>query len=99
MNSSKSLVYIKHSKDTSAKCSTRPPNSIIHEDAPLGLVSENTLGNDYRSRVRHEGGIFLDASSHLYKRVCQSVRPSVRPSVRNQLFSKFENEGFFHVFR
>ena len=25
---------------------------------------------------------FLDASSHLYKRVCPSVRPLVRPSVR-----------------
>ena len=25
--------------------------------------------------------LFLDASSHLYKRVCPSVRPSVRPSV------------------
>ncbi len=25
---------------------------------------------------------FLDASSHLYKRVCPSVRPSVRRSVR-----------------
>ena len=26
--------------------------------------------------------LFLDASSHLYKRVCPSVGPSVRPSVR-----------------
>ena len=25
--------------------------------------------------------VFLDASSHLYKRVCPSVRPSVRPYV------------------
>ena len=25
---------------------------------------------------------FLDASSHLYKRVCPSVRPAVRPTVR-----------------
>ena len=41
---------------------------------------------------------FLDASSHLYKRVCPSVGPSVRRSVgrsvRNQLFSKSKNEGF-----
>ena len=45
---------------------------------------------------------FLDASSHLYKRVCpsvcRSVRPSVRPSVRrsvrNQLFSKLKNGAF-----
>ena len=44
---------------------------------------------------------FLDASSHLYKRVCPSVGRSVRPSVRrsvrrsvrNQLFSKSKNEG------
>ena len=27
---------------------------------------------------------FLDAPSHLYKRVCPSVRPSVGPSVRPQ---------------
>ena len=27
--------------------------------------------------------IFLDASSHLYMRVCPSVRPSVCPSVNN----------------
>ena len=26
--------------------------------------------------------LFLDAPSHLYKRVCPSVRPSVRPCVR-----------------
>ena len=26
-------------------------------------------------------GVFLDSPSHLYKRVCPSVRPSVRPSV------------------
>ena len=26
--------------------------------------------------------LFLDASSHLYKRLCLSVRPSVRPLVR-----------------
>ena len=28
---------------------------------------------------------FLDASSHLYKRVCPSVRPSVGPSVRRSV--------------
>ena len=34
----------------------------------------------YRNlRGKHE---FFDASSHLYKRVCPSVRPSVNPSVR-----------------
>ena len=29
--------------------------------------------------------LFLDASSHLYKRVCPSVRRSVRPSVRRSV--------------
>ena len=29
--------------------------------------------------------LFLDASSHLYKRVCPSVGPSVRPSVRRSV--------------
>ena len=29
--------------------------------------------------------IFLDASTHLYKRLCLSVRPSVRPSVRRSV--------------
>ena len=31
---------------------------------------------------------FLDAFSHLYKRVCPSVRPLVRPSVPNKLKSR-----------
>ena len=31
-------------------------------------------------------GRFLDASTHLYKRVCLSVGPSVGPSVRNAFF-------------
>ena len=30
---------------------------------------------------------FLDASKHLYKRVCPSVRPYVRPSVTNSDFA------------
>ena len=32
-----------------------------------------------------EEGVFLDAFSHLYKRVCPSVGPSVRPSVRRSV--------------
>ena len=32
---------------------------------------------------------FLDASSHLYKRVCPSVRPSVRRSVRPSVRNAF----------
>ena len=31
--------------------------------------------------IRVSLGIFLDTSSHFYKRVCPSVRPSVGPSV------------------
>ena len=41
---------------------------------------------------------FLDAYSHLYKRVCPSVGPSVgplvRPLVRNTFFLDCKNEGF-----
>ena len=33
---------------------------------------------------------FLDAPSHLYKRVCPSVRPSVRLSVRPSVTHKFK---------
>ena len=32
---------------------------------------------------------FLDASSHLYKRVCPSVGPSVRPSVSRYVCHAF----------
>ena len=35
--------------------------------------------------------LFLDASSHLYKRVCPSVRRSIRPSVRNAFVKIAEN--------
>ena len=34
--------------------------------------------------------LFLDAPSHLYKRVCPSVLPSVRPSVRPSVPSYFQ---------
>ena len=48
---------------------------------------------------------FLDASSHLYKRVCPSVGPSIRwsvcPSVRPYSVMRFflncKNWGFFHL--
>ena len=33
------------------------------------------------SALDHSGVVFLDAFSHLYKRVCLSVGPSVRRSV------------------
>ena len=42
------------------------------------LIPQNGNTNK-QPRIR-----FLDASKHLYKRVCPSVRPSVCPSVRSQ---------------
>ena len=35
--------------------------------------------------AKKQNGVFLDAFSHLYKRVCPSVRRSVRPSVRRSV--------------
>ena len=40
---------------------------------------------------RFTGNSFLDASSHLYKRVCPSVRRSVGPSVGPSVTSYFQN--------
>ena len=40
------------------------------------------------------GELFLDATSHLYKRSCPSVRPSVRRSVCPVLFSNIEKRHF-----
>ena len=37
---------------------------------------------DYKEKKTFFFSFFLDASSHLYKKVCPSVCPSVRPSVR-----------------
>ena len=37
-------------------------------------------------------GRFLDAFTHLYKRVCLSVGPSVRPSVRHTRVEFLRNE-------
>ncbi len=36
------------------------------------------VGPSFRAFV---GNLFVDASSHLYNRVCPSIGPSVRPSV------------------
>ena len=38
-------------------------------------------GEDWRYQHKEFHKLFLDASLHLYKRVCPSVGPSVRPSV------------------
>ena len=55
------------------------------------LSFETCLKTDVLSRIflmfvlyeiiKLDAKVFLDASSHLYKRVCPSVRPSVGPSV------------------
>ena len=46
--------------------------------------------------------MFLDASSHLYKRVCpsvgRSVGPSVRPSVGNAFFLRLQKWRFFFMY-
>ena len=47
------------------------------------------MTREMESRKRHfrlyAAFVFLDAFTHLYKRVCQSVRPSVCPSVTYEL--------------
>ena len=45
----------------------------IHEDASLGLVSENILGSDWQSRVRHEDWNFFlfDIWTWQTRPVCQ----------------------------
>jgi len=48
-----------------------------------------TIGSEYHQIFR-----FLDATTHLYKRSCPSVRPSVRRMVRPQLFSNAEYGRF-----
>ena len=54
----------------------------------LALAQRRGSGNDNK--------IFLDASTHLYKRLCPSVGPSFHPSVRpssvdNHFFSNSES--------
>ena len=41
-------------------------------------------GNSFHLSKNIDFPCFLDASSHLYKRVCPSVDPSVGPSIRNR---------------
>ena len=47
--------------------------------------------NQFAKKDRNHQTSLLDASSHLYKRLCLSVRPSVRPSVGQQLAKIDEN--------
>ena len=44
-------------------------------------IAENGVIQDRDASYVVYTALFLDASSHLYKRVCPSVRPSVGPSV------------------
>ena len=57
--------------------------------------------NHLKSITNHPQS-FLDASSHLYKRVCPSVcpsvRPHVRPSVRPSVRLSVTLYFFFHFF-
>ena len=57
--------------------------------------------NQYVNKVYQFFRVFLDASLHLYKRVCPSVGPSVRWLVRRSATSYFQNlkmEVFVCVF-
>ena len=66
-------------------------------DAHIGGIYEKKLFSSYFPKS--DGRWFLDASSHLYKRVCpsvslslsvgRSVGPSVRPSVRRSVRDAF----------
>ena len=47
----------------------------------LPLQAEMRMGEEEKKAFDNHVRCFLDASSHLYKRVCPSVRPSVRPLV------------------
>ena len=57
----------------------------------------------YENMIKLELEIFrfLDASSHLYKRVCPSVRRSVRPSVRRSVthFFRTPKNAYFRPLR
>ena len=69
--------------------------------SPVWFAFSRVQPTDLNSRGPGSETRFLDASSHLYKRVCLSVGPSVHRSigrsvgrlVRNHLFSKSKNEG------
>ena len=45
-------------------------------------IETKSLNNNFISCCSYLHSLFLDAPSHLYKRVCLTVRPSVRPSAR-----------------
>ena len=66
----------------------------------LYIDSVNFHLNQWLTVREHDVGKitqFLDASSHLYKRVCPSVRRSVRPSVRPSVGHAFvKNKGNQH---
>ena len=49
------------------------------------FIQTRCINNDWKCHFCHLRCLFLDAPSHLYKRVCPSVRPWVRPSVRTSV--------------
>ena len=56
------------------------------ERGALRVESSRSRRIQYTGIPRYSNNTpFLDASSHLYKRVCPSVRPSVGPSVRRSV--------------
>ena len=66
------------------------------EGEELNIDNEEIVAGPFSGGVRDEisfeksgtGPIeppFLDASTHLYQRLCPSIRPSVRPSVRRSV--------------
>ena len=64
----------------------RFPNRLLYYSC-LHLLSFN-----------EDGVVFLDASSHLYKRVCPSVGPSVGWLFRNAFFFSLQKWRFFFMY-
>ena len=73
--------YSLHELRTLGASGSRPVANSPGSGWPIGSLSLQASGNS----------IFLDASSHLYKRVCPSVGPSVRWSVRDAFVKIAEN--------
>ena len=57
-------------------------NCVYAHERRLGKWFDEICTREFHFICQRRRGQFLDASSHLYKRVCPSVRRSVRPLVR-----------------
>ena len=63
-------------------------HQITNDDSILGLLGlvsdefKTATGRKVDLGLPISASMFLDASSHLYKRVCLTVHQSVRPSIR-----------------